>query len=266
MNMDEIVRILDDELHREEVLLDFMKQRRSELPKGSLSVSKEKGNMYYCQKVYIDGKRVSISLDPHIDEHRTIIKELMEKKTLVHGMPILKRNIKNLKGTANKLQEYHPKMFQYGDKLGSEYYLEGDVCVKDWLKKPECQNPSYLEHVIHETKRGPKVRSKSEVIISDVVYDHNILYKNVTRLWINGRWVYPDLELLHPKTRELFWWEHLGKLEDPNYVFKNLDKINVDYARSGIEVGKNLILTYETKDRPLTRSVVEERLKFHNFI
>ena len=265
MDIREVVDIINNERKREEKLYEYMTKRKEQMPDGSLSVLEKKDDIYYYQNVYVDGERKNIYLDPHIDEHRTIIKELMEKKTLVHGMPILRRNVKSLGRTANILQVYHPNMFQYGDKLGSEYYLEGDVCVKDWLKKPECQNPSYLEHVIHETKRGPKVRSKSEVIISDIVYDHNILYKNETRLWINGRWIYPDLELLHPKTRKLFWWEHLGKLEDPNYVFKNLEKINVDYARSGIEVGKNLILTYETKDMPLTRSMVEERLKFHDF-
>lgn len=266
MNIEEIVAILKNELRREEELLDFLKMRKSKVPEGSLSTLESYSNTYYSQRVYVDGKGTSISLDPNNEEHRMVIRELMEKKTLVHGTPILKRNVKELKRCVKILRPYHPGNFLYGDKLGSEYHLAGDVCIKDWLKKPECQNPFFVEQMIHDTKRGPKVRSKSEVIISDTLFDHNILYKNETCLIINGKRFFPDIELLHPKTWELFWWEHLGKLDDPEYVFKNLEKINVDYARAGIEVGKNLILTYETKEKPLTRSTVEERLRYHRFV
>ena len=70
----------------------------------------------------------------------------------------------------------------------------------------------------------------------------------------------PDFEILHPKTRRIIWWEHLGKLADPGYVFENLDRIVV-FGRNGIVVGDNLILTWETKEMPLTHGMVDQRLR-----
>ena len=260
MSIITISELIDDEIRMEKETIAFMEKRMKEMPPGYLSVYNRNENTYCLQRVKLGGRQKSIVLDPLDDLHRQVIKELMEKKTIVHGLPILRRNVDAMEKCVSKIRPYHPLDFKYGDLLGSEYYLPEDVCVREWMKKPECQNPFRPEDRIHETKRGVNVRSKSEMLIADTLFDHGLEYKNETKLRLEGRNFYPDFEILHPKTRRIIWWEHLGKLSDPGYVFENLDRIVV-FGRNGIVVGDNLILTWETQEMPLTHAMVDQRLR-----
>ena len=260
MSIISIVTDLNKEIEREYNLKAFMDERLKAVPDGSLSAVSIKNDKYYYQRVYMNGSRKSIILDPLEDMHREVIKELMEKKTIVHGLPILRNNIKAMEKCVSKLKPYDPLDFKYGELLGKDYYLDDDVCVREWEKKPDRQNPYHRERLIHETKCGIKVRSKSEMLIADTLFDHGLEYKNETKLRLEGRNYYPDFEILHPKTRRIIWWEHLGKLADPGYVFENLDRIVV-FGRNGIVVGDNLILTWETQEMPLTHAMVDQRLR-----
>ena len=260
MSIRTILADIKEELQREKQLFDFLELRREMVPPGSLVVNKYRNDEYYYQQIFDNGKRNCIFLDLLADEHREIIMELMEKKTIVHGLPILKNNIKAMERCLRELRPYHPTMFKYGDLLSSDYYLEGDVCVKEWKKKAECRNPYHRRDLVHDTKRGVKVRSKSEVLISDTLYDNGLLYKNEAALTIGGRTVYPDFEILHPKTHELVWWEHLGRADDASYMQGSLEKLE-EYGDAGINLGKNLIVTFETKEAPLTRGEVLSKMR-----
>ena len=260
MSSNTIKRIITDEIRHEKELVSFMEDRLQKLPEGWLYLDRRYADSYCLQKFRVGGRQKSIVLDPLDDLHRQVIKELMEKKTIVHGLPILRRNVDAMEKCASKIRSYHPLDFKYGELLGSEYYLPEDVCIREWRKKEECQNPFRPEDRIHETKRGVNVRSKSEMLIADTLFDHGLEYKNETKLRLEGRNYYPDFEILHPKTRRIIWWEHLGKLADPGYVFENLDRIVV-FGRNGIVVGDNLILTWETQEMPLTHGMVDQRLR-----
>lgn len=48
------------------------------------------------------------------------------------------------------------------------------------------------------------------------------------------------------------YWEHLGMMDDSNYVENALQKIAL-YEQNGIFPGKNLILTYETGKNPINQ-------------
>ena len=265
MHINDVLEYFRLEITREKKLARIMDYRFGYLPDGSLVEYQHRDSHYYYCYVYVDGKRRGLLLDSLNDEHREIIMELMEKKTIVHGLPILKKNIKAMERCLGELKPYHPTLFKYGELLSSDYYLEGDVCVKEWKKKAECQNPYRRQDMIHDTKRGVKVRSKSEVLISDTLYDNGLLYKNEAALTIGGRTVYPDFEILHPKTHELIWWEHLGRADDGSYMQGSLEKLE-EYGDAGINLGKNLIVTFETKEAPLTRGEVLSKMKKYGLI
>ena len=76
---------------------------------------------------------------------------------------------------------------------------------------------------------------------------------------------YPDFELFHHRKRKLVWWEHLGLVDDPKYAYDSLEKIDY-FAANGIVPGRNLIITYETKDRPLTHEMIDNKLQQFRFI
>ena len=67
---------------------------------------------------------------------------------------------------------------------------------------------------------------------------------------------YPDFTILNTENRQEIYWEHLGMMDDPNYVDMAIKKINT-YEQNGILLGKNLILTYETKKNPLNSKTIK---------
>lgn len=67
--------------------------------------------------------------------------------------------------------------------------------------------------------------------------------------------LYPDFTLLHRKTNQRKYWEHFGMMDDPVYSKKAYAKINL-YLSNGFIPYDHLILTFETKDTPLSSSHV----------
>ena len=82
----------------------------------------------------------------------------------------------------------------------------------------------YPENLRYETERGDVVRSKSEVIIANILYQNreHILYKYERPLEIveNGRkkTIYPDFTIINKNTGKITYWEHAGRMDDPYYA------------------------------------------------
>ena len=108
---------------------------------------------------------------------------------------------------------------------------------------------------------GERVRSKSEALLKDE-FDHFSVpsrFEYPLKLW-NGKIIHPDFTLLNVREREEFSWEHLGKADDAEYMNYNIGRLN-DMILSGFVPGINLILTFETKSRPLNQKVVREYIQ-----
>lgn len=106
------------------------------------------------------------------------------------------------------------------------------------------------------TAKGERVRSKSEMMIADMLEREGIPYRYECPLILKG-WgaIYPDFTLLHKETRKEIYWEHLGMMDNPEYVENAVKKITL-YEQNGIYPGERLLITYETKKTPLHRKTV----------
>lgn len=116
-----------------------------------------------------------------------------------------------------------------------------------------------------KTLRGEYVRSKSENIIADRLFTAGIPYHYEVCLdlvdWQDSAYtVHPDFTVLNKRTRQVFIWEHLGRLGDDDYCKDSLSKIN-SYIRSGFIPGKNLLLSYESRLCPLNYLVIDALIK-----
>lgn len=96
-----------------------------------------------------------------------------------------------------------------------------------------------------KTERGDLVRSKSEVIIANMLYQREIPYEYEVRTYINNQVRYPDFTVLNKRTGKIYLWEHLGMMDDPAYCARNQIKVE-EYAAAGYIPGDNLILTFES--------------------
>ena len=71
------------------------------------------------------------------------------------------------------------------------------------------------EGLIHRTERGDLVRSKSELVIADKLHARSIDYAYEQHLVLSkGRTRYPDFTIADHARGVIFYWEHLGMLDE----------------------------------------------------
>lgn len=113
------------------------------------------------------------------------------------------------------------------------------------------------------TRRGERVRSKSEVLIANTLYEAGVPYHYEYPIKLGRYTVYPDFLVLNKNTMQTFVWEHLGMMDNPEYVEPCLKKIK-DYSTHGWVQGKNLLLTFESARCPIStrliRMIIEQNL------
>ncbi len=109
----------------------------------------------------------------------------------------------------------------------------------------------FENYLIHRTKRGEMVRSKSEVIIADHLANAGLEYGYEQPLSIGDVTKYPDFTIEDMESGLTFYWEHCGMLHEPSYRRRWEEKL--DWYRShgimSLEEGGGengtLIVTYD---------------------
>jgi hypothetical protein len=76
------------------------------------------------------------------------------------------------------------------------------------------------------------------------------------RMFINvANGTCPDFTIYDVKREKIVYWEHFGCMDNPEYARKACEKIML-YVANGIIPSIDLIITFETKDNPLTAEKV----------
>ncbi len=142
-------------------------------------------------------------------------------------------------------------------ELLSPYFKPENQDIANWQSSPYYRNPNYPEQLTHQASSGNMVRSKSEVLIDMILYTRRIPFRYECALELDNLIVYPDFTIRHPKTGKIFYWEHFGLMDDPNYTQNAYSKLQL-YTSHNIIPTIQLITTYETKDHPLSILTVEQ--------
>lgn len=231
------------------------------LPPGKLICS-HYDKYYKCY--HSDGKKRT-----HIPKNnRSYAEELAKKKYLTYRLEDLLaeerainyylRHHKTDSGKADKLLMNFPG---YRDLL-SPYFQPKSKILSNWMNEPYPTNTAYPEGLKHKTITGSYVRSKSESLILLSLHNHRIPFRYECKLALGTHTLCPDFTLLHPKTQELYYWEHFGLMDEPEYAKRACEKIQL-YAAHGIYPSVNLIITWETKDNPLSSEIVENMIQYY---
>ncbi len=88
-------------------------------------------------------------------------------------------------------------------------------------------------NLIHLTLKGEMVRSKSELVIANMLYSNEIRYRYEKELKIDDGTKLPDFTINDPDTGLTYYWEHLGMLKNPEYEKRWIDKLKW-YKSNGI--------------------------------
>ncbi|GAA0406563.1 ATP-dependent RecD-like DNA helicase [Micromonospora gifhornensis] len=106
----------------------------------------------------------------------------------------------------------------------------------------------FAEHLIHRTVRGELVRSKSEVVIANLLHAEGLDYHYERPLHgehVVGT-VHPDFTFIDAGGDPIVW-EHLGMLDRPGYRAA-WERRRDWYAANGFEEGQNLFVSEESGD------------------
>ena len=103
----------------------------------------------------------------------------------------------------------------------------------------------YAEHLIHRTEKGHLVRSKSELVIANMLYQMEIdyEYERVCDGTTEPGRLRPDFSFVKPDG-DLIVWEHLGMLDRPDYK-RGWDWKRRWYERNGFAKGETLFTSTE---------------------
>lgn len=123
----------------------------------------------------------------------------------------------------------------------------------------------YEQALIHRTLKGDLVRSKSEVIIANMLYEAGIEYEYEKELDLGEDGIrIPDFTIEDVESGLCFYWEHCGMLGNEKYVKKWNEKKEV-YKRHNIVEGENLIVSKDALngsiDSAEIKALIERYLK-----
>ncbi len=146
-------------------------------------------------------------------------------------------------------------LFIEGDDSGLLYELskpersnvaQRNTNIFSAIVRKDPDTPPYAEYLIHKTRKGHMVRSKTELIIADKLYNANIDYdyeRPLDGVVRKGR-IFPDFSFIDA-AGDLIVWEHFGRMDDPQYVKGHEWKIKW-YNENNFTEGDNLFISKET--------------------
>ena len=202
---------------------------------------------------------------------RSLIQNDYDKKTI----PAIEAEIKELKDfiKAYKIKcsdTVYQKLASTRRQVVTPLTLDDEAYAAAWLKV------EYRHKKIPEdapqlfTDNNEQVRSKSEVIIANTLKASGVPYRYEFPLGIDKNaevsgnsdfcHLHPDFYCLNLRTRQEFAWEHFGMMDDPVYAARATEKLEL-YAENGFFPGKNLIITMETSENPLSSKLLKAVIK-----
>ena len=236
------------------IIQDFIKSA----PKEKLRIRKKGHNyQYYIEK---NNKRRYI-----IKKNIEIVKKIAQRDYYKKLLSCLEKNTRVLNYfIANynpyKLEQCYQKLPEARRQLINPIILDNETFTEQWQakkyeRKKEAPDGSFC------TLKNEAVRSKSEIIIANLLCSRNVPYHYEYPVHLaEGMIFHPDFLCLNKRTRQEFYWEHCGRMDDPVYAVNMTQKLS-EYSKNGIIPGKNLILTFETVKTPVETKAVERLIE-----
>jgi len=126
----------------------------------------------------------------------------------------------------------------------------------------EIKKRYYEEKLIHRTSRDEFVRSKSEVIIANMLNENGVPYEYEKELEINGIKKLPDFTINDAESGKTWYWEHCGMINNTAYQ-KYWEEKKAFYESNGIKEDKNLIVTYDDENGGIDSVKINKIIQEH---
>ncbi|MBR5752852.1 MAG: hypothetical protein IKX83_00035 [Clostridia bacterium] len=239
----------------EKQLVDLLKVVRRELshaPPGHLQIKTKGGRTWYLQRY-----RTPEAKDVYLNEkNRSQVYLLAQKKYDERLLRVLENELAQVKkGKALQFSDLTKVYDTFPDTWRpfiEPHVLSDALFIEQWLKD------------MRMSASGEDFKSKSERLYDKFYNELLVPHVYEPSLYLEGYGtVRPDFAVLNVRTRQTFYHEHFGKMDDPDYCAKALAKLAC-YHRNGYFEGKNLLITMESSQRPTDFD--EATLLFQEFL
>lgn len=263
--MNPILTVIDDRrMLLKNRIADKEKVLRN-VPKGRLRVSGGARELYY----YIDEEQKKGGCYLGRKESNRV-KKLAQKEYDQQVLALSRKELNVLDALRRQLpglsgEEVYEKLAPARRKLVTPVELPDEEFIRLW--EAEEYEKKLISDDIPEyyTDRGERVRSKSEILLANMLYQRGIPYRYECAVYLdNNEKVFPDFTVLNVRLRKQICHEHFGRMSDPEYAEKAINKLST-YNRNGYYLGDQLTCTWESGKQPL--NVREfERIIEHYFL
>ena len=265
--MDKLLLEMEKEKTKLEKVLKTVNAELRTAPSGKVRVSKAgktKQFYYYSDKDKTKNGKYMKSLE------REKAIRLINKEYNYKIKEVCEYRLKKISEITKLLKKSNPENIysQISDakrEFVTPIFVDDETYIKEW-QEVEYTGKGFAEGVPEiYSERGERVRSKSEKIIADRLYKTGIPYRYEYPTIVGISKFHPDFTILDIKNRKEILLEHLGMMDNAEYVSNALWKI-AEYERNGIVLGKDLILTYETSREPFDGRMLERALRNYHLI
>lgn len=275
LSPNQLAPLLEKRLAELQNLLFTKKKTYEKAPQGRIRISQNGGHPEY----YLVTERGSLrgKYLPH--SQKTLARQLAQKDYDARLIKLLQNEITALqnymKQTCNgrAIPELYDSLCPARRSLITPAILTNEQYAARWQDVSWTGRPFVPDAPYICTAHGERVRSKSEVIIADTLFRYNIPYRyefpitlkrsnsdDIRRDFGSSITLYPDFLCLNTRTRQEFYWEHFGLMDDPAYSNNAVGKLRL-YTENGILPGRNLIITMETQTEPPSIKALEKLIE-----
>ena len=238
--------------------LSHIEDMEKGMPAGELIVAKNNKNYkwYFRDKdatIYLPKKEMELAEKLTLKKYYQV-----RKKELQRELSACQRYVQKADSTPDQLEKMLCNA-EYERLLGGQRHSVKKE-LENWSNENYEKNGNHPENLIVKGTQGKFLRSKSEAIIDRTLYINGVPFRYEDKLVLENTFLYPDFTIRHPKTGQIYYWEHFGLMDHPDYINRACQKTKL-YCDNGIIPGINLILTYETREYPLAIDQVEKIVK-----
>ena len=251
---------MQKEYFRLEEEANKIRRRLQGMPDGKLVCCSQAGG--YQKWYQSDGKKKSYIPK----KNRMLAERLALKKFLTAQL----EDMENEKRAIAFYLRHHPvekqaeKLFAqapfYTELLASSF-TPLSQSLSAWMQMPYEKNPYHPELLTYKIGEVA-VRSKSEAMIVTSLLTHQIPFRYECALQLGEKMIFPDFTIRHPQTGEVYYWEHFGLMDNPDYAKNACIKLQL-YTSHNIIPSIHLLTTYETKSHPLTPEAIEKLIDYY---
>lgn len=252
---------IDERIAFLQELLQRKKKEIQKAPKGLLNVARKENRIqYYFKSSSKDKVRKYLK-----KSQNSLIKALCQKDYDERIVDAAEKELSHLIKLQNdykrgNCEAIYQKLIPERRKWVEPIELSDEEFVAQWLEQDYPRKTFRDGTPEYYTDNGERVRSKSEILIANALKKNGIPYRYEAPLYLNGLGtIHPDFTVLNVRERKEYYWEHLGKMDEPEYIENALQRID-SYEKNNIFPGSQLILSHETLHNPINSRTIEKMI------